>query len=370
MFLLYIIILCNIAIGPTSVPDIAMVVLFVIAFKEKISFSKNKIILLALPLIAIVPMLINLNDAYFDEINYFLSLTKFIFYLLAFICIPTYIIKREKSLNKILYNILKIILVYAFFQLIVFYFFPSGIKEMFIKDTSTSYGFFRITSVFKEPAHMFYMVILYFFLVKNKIKISKFVHVMVIVFSILTFSFVVYGVYLGCIFILNFRGTFKKKLTTVFSILFAFTGLYLFVPIIQRHVHNLITMSSSSASSRIFGGFEYMIKAPITGVGMGQISNYYNYYKEVLNFQLVTLNGTVHNIFAVLYLYFGIIGLLIFLIYLFKEYYNRYSKQMLFIFLLSFFAWGAFNGAYFFMMLIILDAYHRIAIKKEKQINQ
>ncbi len=370
MILLYIIILCNFAIGPINVADIGVILLLGLALlsNKTIYISKNKFILLFLPVVAIIPLLINVNKDYFVLSDFILSFLKFVFYLLALLIIPYYLSKNDKKLDKTIYNIVKIIFIYAIFQIVIYYIAPNFIVNLFIKSTSTTYGIFRVTSVFKEPAHIFYAVILYFLLIYRGFKVHILIHLIVIIVSILSFSLVVYGIYLGALFILYYRGSLLKKSLTILTVISLFVLSYLTVSLVQTHIRNLLSMKPSSASSRIFGGFEYVFKVNPMGIGMGQITNYYEYYKDTLNFKLVTNNGTVHNVIPAFILYFGVLGFLLFFIYIFKEY--KYSKRNLCILIISFFAWGAFNGALFFTLLIIIDAYNVVNKRKSIELSK
>jgi hypothetical protein len=170
----------------------------------------------------------------------------------------------------------------------------------------------------------------------------------------MSFSITVYGVYLVGIFIINYSKSMNKKiLITAFVTLFAFIA-YFKIPLIQIHVNNLINLRTSSATTRIFGSFEYALKSPFQGVGLGNIENYYLENIGLLNLKYFSTQGAVNNIFSAIRLASGSVGFLFFIVFVTSKYYKQ-VKQYLLIFLFSFFAWGHLNTSSFFFLLILLE---------------
>lgn len=195
---------------------------------------------------------------------------------------------------------------------------------------------------------------LYFYLIISKVNLKRYTHILCLLTTIMSFSITVYGVYLVGIFIINYSKSMNKKiLITAFVALFASIA-YFYIPLIQIHVNNLLNMRNSSATTRVFGSFEYALKSPLLGVGLGNIENYYHENVGLLDLKYFSTEGAVNNIFSAIRLVSGIIGSLFFLVFVLSKYYKQ-TKQYLLIYLFAFFAWGHLNTSSFFFLLILME---------------
>lgn len=355
MFILYGFLMINALLGPIQFSDLVLLLLVlnsIIKYKS-IVWNKKDVFLVLFYICAFIPFVLYQSESYFDINGFVLSYIKLGFYIIAYITLPIYFSRNEDKFNSILKNTINLIFIYGVFQFFLFHLFPS-IASIFIRYSSTTYGFFRITSIYNEPAGLFYPLMLYFYLIISKVHLRRLTHVLCLLTTIMSFSITVYGVYLVGIFIINYSKSMNKKiLITAFVTLFAFIA-YFKIPLIQIHVNNLINLRTSSATTRIFGSFEYALKSPFQGVGLGNIENYYLENIGLLNLKYFSTQGAVNNIFSAIRLASGSVGFLFFIVFVTSKYYKQ-VKQYLLIFLFSFFAWGHLNTSSFFFLLILLE---------------
>lgn len=355
MSILYGFLIINALLGPIQFSDLVILLLVtnsIIKYKT-IMWNKKDVFLILFYICAFIPFIAYQSESYFDINGFVLSYIKLGFYVIAYITLPMYFSRDVEKFNLILKNTINLIFAYGMFQFFLFYLFPS-IASIFIKYSSTTYGFFRITSIYNEPAGLFYPLMLYFYLIISKVNLKRYTHILCFLTTIMSFSITVYGVYLVGMFIINYSKSMNKKiLITAFVALFASIA-YFNIPLIQIHINNLLNLRNSSATTRVFGSFEYALKSPLLGVGLGNIENYYLENIGLLNLNYFSTQGAVNNIFSAIRLVSGLVGLVFFLVFVLSKYY-KLAKQYLLIYLFSFLAWGHLNTSSFFFLLILME---------------
>ncbi|MDU6855741.1 MAG: hypothetical protein E6370_11940 [Clostridiales bacterium] len=331
--------------------------------KFKIKINKYDIFLLIFIIASLMPGLIYSSESYFDNEAFILSYGKFIIYCIAIIFIPQMLYKDKNKTDKILINSLKYISIFSVIQFISYYTIPQ--IDILYNQYATTYGVFRISSIFSEPSLLFYPLVIYFYLITSKVKINRLTHSLIFCQTLLSLSLTVYIVYISGIALIYIDKSKLKKLKIIPVLIVIFYILYNSVPIIQVHINNLITLNPSSATTRLLGGFEYAINAPFCGVGLGNVENYYHYNLNEMNLRFLTTRGTVNNIIAVVKVFSGYIGVISFILFIFSKYYKK-CKVLLKVIVISFFSWGNFNTAGFFFMVILLEIQRLKFIDKEK----
>lgn len=116
-----------------------------------------------------------------------------------------------------------------------------------------------------------------------------------------------------------------------------------------RRVSNIISLTDGSSTRRLFGGFELAKEFPFYGIGLGNLQNFYYSLSKTFEY---AIGWKVHNIFPIIFSVSGIIGVCVFLYFLYQLNRNNY---LLGIFLLGgFFTWGYFNTTPFWVFLLLI----------------
>jgi hypothetical protein len=355
-------------IGPFVISDLALLFLILTALLrvDKFTLRTYHIVLLLFWFSALIISLSNMNEEYFSIASFILSFSKFSLYIISLFILPPFFKENYEKLNKIIKNSVVIMCVLGLYQFIshyVFPFFPYSFTHPLISnrhglDSMISYGGqFRIRSIFSEPAHFsIYLTILYFYLVKVK-KATPFVHILVFISVILTLSMGGLAL-LILVYFINFlrnlvhQGNFKVITCAVLGILifglFAFTNDY-----ITSRISNISSLKEGSATTRLLGGWEYALNTPVSGIGFGNVENYYN--QNLVSEDLSYAKGNVHNILALTYIISGVVGLFLFVLFILLLF-QKSVYSTLFIFA-TFFAWGAFNTTNLWFILILFSVY-------------
>lgn len=364
IFLILSIILHQVSFFRFNFSDILLIIFLLYSVvKYKFIFKGTDLFILLIWISGMVPFFRNLDESYFKISDFILTYAKFTVYLLTILILPKYLEKdMEKTTNSIKFSILII----AFLGITQFILYNIPITRNIIIDNfegSISYGMFRVTSIFSEPASFSLVSLLYVYLVYSKVKLSWKFHFILLLTIGLTVSFTAISILaLGLIII--YLKNIKKFIPLSLVVLVVFILLYNYVPLINTHTNNLITLNNSSAVTRVYGGLEYAIRSPF-GVGMGQIENYYEVYKESLNLKYIsTESGTVTNVFAAMILTLGIIGTLLFITYL--SIITKDNIRIIIIFFIYFFSTGQFNTSIFFIVASILIATHTFNLEKQE----
>jgi hypothetical protein len=357
-------------IGPFEValiPHIVLIIRGLLRKTKNLSINKKNIPLILFLLITLIPLVINITTPYFDASEFLLSYLKLLSYTLSFLIGSEILFSDIEKLKKTMKISLLLISLFGIYQYIVHL---TGVSLPYnYSNAMVSYGIFRINSIFAEPSLFLFVVVQYFFLVLNDVKFNTTENLIICISVVLTFSLTVYGLFLMSFFIIRFinNKNVVKVFTTVVVVFSIMMIAYISIPLIQNHINNLISFKPSSATNRMFGGFLYSFTSPIEGIGLGNFKTYYqNSFSNI--FREYTINGEVNNIFSTIRLSSGLMGFFVFLIFLFNKYW-KHSRKFLMIFLFSFLAWGNFNSAGFFFMLMLLEMdlrKRKLTFKKEQ----
>ncbi len=356
--------------GLIAISDIAVIVLLIyILFFTKIRIYKKKynIILIVFWVITGISGLLNVvaNSNYFIFTEFVISYLKLSLYILFFLIAPYYFSARLNKLNNIITNSLVIICILGIYQIVVYNFFPklpySLASEIGLIQnkggisTMISYGGkFRIKSIFAEPSiFAIYSTLLYSYILHYRIKISRWVHLLVNVSIILSFSMSGIGLLFINYFLLFFKYYKKNKkyLIYVLIVLTIFSISIITNDYLSYRIARIIDLSEGSSNTRLLGAWEIALKAPVYGVGLGH-SRIYNSYIGQDNLKFHISGKGVHNTFAVILTTTGYLGLLLFLIFIYYLFRRNFIFGLFFI--ASGFGWGYFNVIPIWMILSLV----------------
>lgn len=366
MTLVYMLHLFNYYVGVFTVSDLFLILLVIyVIFKfKKIVLKKSYLPLILFWIITGVFSLFNLGSDFFSFNDFILAYLKLTLYVFSFVVLLPYFVKNYDKLNKIIINSLIILCGIGIYQLIAHYLFPylpySFAPEIFSNrpgyDAMFSYKsggvFFRIKSIYSEPAHFsIYINLLYAYLLHNEIILKKWIHILIITTILLTLSLAGIGLLIlnYSLVLIKYKVIKSKKAIFFISV---FLGVLAFVAsneYVIRRVSNIISLTEGSGTRRLFGGFELAKEFPFYGIGLGNLQNFY--YSLSKTFEYAT-GWQIHNVFPIIFSVSGIIGVCVFLYFLYQLNRNNY---LLGIFLLgSFFTWGYFNTTPFWVFLLLI----------------
>lgn len=358
----------NLSVGVFQANDLLLIVfsLLVLIKNNKITISfKSIFIVLSFVFISFIPFLLYNDYDFFDNSSFIFAFIKLSLFMVSVMVLPPYLYNDLRSLNKALNYGISIIFIFGILQFILYHISSSFFYQIF-PNFKIVYGIFRITSIYDEPSLLFYPLMIYFYLSLQK-STHKTVHFLAFFSTVLSFSLTVFFIYVIGVLFTFFRKSYIRKIVLLI-ILFLFIFIsFLYIDIFETHITNLINFQSSSATTRLLGGFEFAFKTPFFGVGLSNVENYYAYYGTSLNLEYFSTVGSINNIFAVVRAVFGLSGFLIFLIFLYTRYF-KINKRFFVLFITSFFAWGYFNTSLFFFLLILLELF-RIKKKNNRMEN-
>jgi len=192
-------------VGPFEIALVPHIIIIIKGFLKKaknLSIKIKDIPLILFLLITLVPLITNSTSQHFDKIGFLLSYLKLSIYILSFLIGIDILHKDIEKLKKIMRVSLIFISIFGIYQYIVHL---TGVSLPYsFSNAMTSYGVFRITSIFSEPASFTYVVLQYFFLILNGVKFKKTEKLIIYITIVLTFSLTVYGLFLMSVLIINF----------------------------------------------------------------------------------------------------------------------------------------------------------------------
>lgn len=338
-----------------------LLVLYVFFKQRRIALKRYHLFLLLFWFLTGAFSLLNLHADFFSFEDFILAYAKFTLYVVSFIVLPPYFVKNFDTLNKIIVNSLIILCGLGIYQLIAHYFFPflpySLAPGMLCSrigyDSMISYrGVFRIKSIYSEPAHFsIYINLLYAYLLHNNIRLKLWVHLLII--GTVGFTLALSGI--GLLVLNYFLLSIKNKVVKTKKAIVITLGFVGILAIIINNVYvttrigNIISLTDGSGTKRLLGGFELAKEFPFYGIGIGGLRNFY--YSLNKTFEYAT-SWTIQNIIPIILSYSGIVGLILFLVFLYQL--NK-NNVFLGIFLFgTFFTWGYFNTTPFWLFLILI----------------
>lgn len=365
-----------------SIADLALIgiiIFYISVNKGKLKFVRNKynIVLILFLIIIFLSGIINILNKknYFIINSFILSYIKLLTYSFLFLFITPLISLKLSDFNRIIYKSLLIISLLGIYQFIAYHFIPFfpysfNFNTNFINipgslDTMFSYGNnFRIQSIFSEPSiFSIYSILLYSYLLHYKVHISKTVHLIVNVSLFLSFSLSGIGLLIinYCILLLK---NIKNKKIVLYLIIFIMIILIIFVTndYLSNRIIRLINLSEGSSATRIVGAWEAALKSPIYGVGLGNLTNFFNTL-DPSTLRYHRSGSGVHNTFAAIFMTSGYIGLFLFvtvIMFLF-----RYNPFYGLFFIASCFGWGYFNSLPVWFILSAVSANNYNLIRRK-----
>lgn len=359
LLLVLVIFLSEVSIYGIKIVDVFLILAILYYFaKEHEQLDSKKILLFSfLLMLGLIPFILNFTKGYFDKLGFWLSYAKQAVYLISLLFLVEVGTEKEEKINKIIKNSIYIIIIFSLIKSFTYFFIPSlrgAILSVFPK--SVSYGTYRETGIYSEPAHLVFLSIFYFYLLFTNVKMEKVFHVLIVIVLILSNSITAVGFHMASLaFYFMTKVQFNIYYILIIPLVLIFLGIVAYqIPLFKHHINNLIHLNRSSAVTRIFGGFELMIKGPFFGAGFGNIENYVLANKDIIGLKfLTTSSGTITNNFSALYSYYGWIGLVVLLVWYYKLFKNI-SVMYFFVFLLSFFTNGMFNDFSFYIIILLV----------------
>jgi len=290
------------------------------------------------------------NLRFFFRNNYLLNyLIRVWVYVIYFICFLAFI---EYSLQ--------------FFGIYYSYYFE-GITTTTGRSLKES---FRISSIFNEPSYLviylnFSLLIILEFINQNiinsKLKLRR---LLIIIFltTLLAKSLVGFVLMLTLILVykdLIFGNIISKNSLVVYFIFSLFSGLVLYSN--MDRLEEIYELEDGSTNHRLLGALELSTIISegdnfIKGVGLGQHKNFliakaYS-FKDHWFMDGVSRNSGINNMFLLILVQTGIVGLFLYLYFLYNTFRRR--KSIFLFFLISGFGWAyTFNPLYWFCVSIL-----------------
>lgn len=374
--------------GSFSLAELMSFLLILIAALRKKNYKLdfNALVLLIFTLWLLISSLDLNSERYYSSSSFANNMLRFSIYYLGFITLPKFFINKER-LNILFKNLIYATIIISIIGIIQFFLIRFNIKAEIrianiLTNKNSSVEIDRITSVFSEPAHLsIYLgmiLSLSFNFYKNhpKPKLYKYLVVLVALNLVLATSLTGFLMLMYLLFMMFYdtdqtKGGLARKLKSTFILLFV--SFIVFIVVLQidflndkifERFYSVAEMDDGSANQRLLGGFEFassvLSEHPVTGVGLGQSAAYYNSSNFVLANYWVGEEeggGGVNNIFISTFIQSGIIGLLLFSLFIVNLY--KDNKYLLFMCIIICFSWGYFNTPLFWFYFFISKAIQR-----------
>jgi O-antigen ligase len=360
-----------------------LLILFAALSKKNYKLDFNSLLLLFFMFWLLVSTLDLNSEKYYSSSAFTNNMLRFSIYYLGFITLPKFFLNKER-LNNLFKNLMYATIIISIIGIIQFFLIKFNIKAEIrianiLTNKNSSLEIDRITSVFSEPAHlsiylgMILSLSFTFYKHHPKPKLYKYLVVLVALNLILSTSLTGFLILMYLLFMMFYdteqtKGKFASKLKNTFILLFV--SFIVFIVVLQidflndkifERFYSVAEMDDGSANQRLFGGFEFasnvLSEHPITGIGLGQAESYYNSQNFVFANYWVgeqEVGGGVNNIFISIFIQSGIIGLLLFILFMINLY--KHNKYLLFMCIIICFSWGYFNTPLFWFYFFISKA--------------
>lgn len=370
--------------GSVSLAEIVSFLLILIAllWKRNFKLDFDSILLLLFIIWLQIAMMTLQTEKYFSSSSFFNNMFRITIYSLGFITLPSFFLYKRR-LSTLFKNLMYAAIIISIIGIIQFVLMQINIKPEFriaslTTNENLSLEIDRITSIFSEPAHlsiylgMILSLSLNFYKYHPKPKLYKYFVILVLLNLLLSMSLIGFFILMYLLFMLLYdteetQGRFVRKFKKTFILVFvSFTVLIAVLQIdflndkIFERIYSVAELDDGSANQRLLGGFEYASSAltehPVTGVGLGQLIPYYKYSNFVFNNYWAEEEGGggVNNIFVSIAIQSGIIGLILFSIFI-NNLYNH-NKYLLIMSIILCFSWGYFNTPLFWFYFYISKA--------------
>ena len=311
------------------------------------------------------------SNIYFNTSSFRNNLIRLIFYTLGFYSITNFF-KNDVYFYKVIKG-LEIILVIVCIL---------GIIEFFLSVVNIDITFFihgkrssRASSIFSEPAHFSIFISISIFLVIRYYnlynKLDNIKHLVYLVFFTLLFSFSMVGYSFFVLLLIHYlilSGRVKKGkliesyLPLILLLFVVFIGLLqtgAFQDLIVKRFDNISSGTDGSTSHRLYGAFEILkvLKGEtlIVGNGLSKLNPFFaTYTYHFKNFYIApedAPNIGLNNIISQITIDTGIVGILLFILFVFS--FTRKHLVFFIVFIVFCFSWGFFNTPFFWFYIYI-----------------
>lgn len=371
--------------GSLSLAEIVSFMIIVVAAlrKRNYKFDGSTMLLLFFIVWFLLSFMVLNSQKYFSLSSFNNNILRISIYYLGFITLPTFF-QYKKRLNTLFVNLIYASTIISIIGLIQFVLMQVNIKPdiriaNILTNENSSLEIDRITSVFSEPAHlsiylgMILSLSLNFYKSHPKPRSYKFLVALVILNLVLAMSLTGFLVLMYLLFMLFYDtgktvGKAASKFKKTFILLFI--SFSVFIVILQidslndkifERFYSVAELDDGSANQRLLGAFEYAFSVlsehPITGVGLGQLIPYYSNSNLFLSNYFAGEEGEgvgVNNIFASILIQSGMVGLILFSLFMINLY--KHHKYLLVMSIILCFSWGYFNTPLFWFYFYISKA--------------
>ncbi len=314
------------------------------------------------------------TQPYFINFSYLNNLIRITFYLVGLFSIIDYL-KDEIHFYRLILGLRIMIGIVCVLGLIEFLFLLLNINLNFFfpygQGLIANNGSLRPTSIFSEPAHFSifiststFILMRYYHLYNQLDKIKNIIYLTL--FTLLcSFSAVGYIFFLMLLLhYLNLLGKTKRhKIINIYltlSILLVvslvvLTQTNIFQELIVSRAEKMLSGDDGSTNQRVLGAFETIAllkkREFFTGVGLGQMAPYFTSFDFKLEHFYKGEHFGINNIIVVIILETGIIGLVLFLLFIIS--FTRHQFIYFLFFIILSFSWGYFNTPFFWFYIYV-----------------
>lgn len=365
-------------VGLFSIAEYALFALCLIAFIKggRVKADKKEMLLLAgLEVCILISLIFNLTSAHFSLVDFLMTFIKFNLYVICIYTVYPLLIKRKKSIKKVLAAYLTLASLGGIYQVIAVRIFGRenwllyglGGHLFGIEGEAGMFnvlGMMRARSFYSEPAHfvihvslVFGLLLLTGYVSNKKIYLHGFYLLAIICAN--SMSGYVIAIALYTLWLLkNFNA--KKLVQTlaiggvllVVGVIFVLSNDYLS----QRLVY-IFTGQDGSASARVLEGFKFLEYTPFFGVGLGNNSNY---IAKIFEAHGGVITNELYNNIILAIVTTGYIGAVFFILYqgrVFKK-----NKGLFWLLMLTHFAWGKLWAAPMWIFILL----YKVISKKDE----
>jgi hypothetical protein len=364
-----------------SVAEIFSFVLIILSVftVKNIKYDRNAFIITLFTVWVLICLIFYTGRNYFSTSSYLNNTFRLLLYFVGFLTIPFYLIKYNR-LKTFFLHLTYVTIAISIIGIIEFFLIQLNVKPDFRVSQLTSSEFIpkfttRISSIFNEPAHLSIflgtslILIFKYQSLTSGIKLANLTRVLVFINLLISMSLVGFTILLFLILMFTFKkqvlnpaiNYVKRIFIAIIALLFVFV-IVVQVDFLNESIVERATTASkledTSGNQRLIAPFEYaafvVTKHPATGIGMGQLANYYQKIRVPMKYNYLKdkkRRGGVNNIYSTITIQTGLIGLFLFIFFtnsLFKS-----DKYLLLMFVLLCFSWGFFNTPLFWFYLYI-----------------
>lgn len=368
-------------ISSISLAEISSILLIVFTvFKwKKICVDKSAYVLGAFLLWVLIAFFYMHDRFNFSPSSFINNYARLVFYSIGCFVIPKYVF--ADNFDRVLEILKKVALFLFVLGIVEFLFSLVGIDLNFypFSDTgSMMQSSMRIKTIFSEPANFcIFISVLNLIFIKTSVHEYKREIIFCFILLLLAMSFTGYALFIFLLLVyFNEKNNANAKkfiygviggILVVGLLFVALSSLDFFYERVTVRLLNIFSGADGSSIHRTLGAYEItafgLSYSPYAGIGLGQTVSFFSTVKIVAaNFFVQDGNIGINNIFAMVAIETGIVGLIILNLFVVK--YFRGKLDMYLFFVLFCFSWGLFNIALFWFLLYagrtIVDRQHEL----------